>query len=182
METYHNLYLLNCSVYMKYSTVASTDDWFMLQNDDLKIMGTACDGLYTYKIPNSTIKKSEHLILEVVKIQISLPSLLPGRILCHTYMQKHFLRCWLNVMVVTCASNTFPVWQTFDGSHSTKPCEMSCDEYSVSLYTRPLCWQSIHIPLPRHLSASTWHCPHCILSVSHLHSSALTIFQLVSIQ
>jgi len=27
---------------------------------------------------------------------------------------------------LTCASNSFPVWQTFNGSHSTKPCEMSC--------------------------------------------------------
>ena len=27
---------------------------------------------------------------------------------------------------LTCASNSFPVWQTFNGSHNTKPCEMSC--------------------------------------------------------
>ena len=28
-------------------------------------------------------------------------------------------------ILLTCASNTLPVWQMLDGSHSTNPCEMS---------------------------------------------------------
>ena len=34
-KTYHNLHLFNCSVYVYHSTVASTDDRLVLQNDDL---------------------------------------------------------------------------------------------------------------------------------------------------
>ena len=65
VTSYHNLHLLDCSVYVDDCTIASTNDGLVFQNDDL-----LCDER-TYSNCRSTIQRTSIVVLAVYTTRIN---------------------------------------------------------------------------------------------------------------